>query len=66
MTFHPQYATNGKFYVDYTRVGDGTTVVAEYKVNPSNPNQGDIGTERILFTGAAAFFESQWRHGRVR
>jgi len=50
MTFHPQYATNGKFYVNYTRVGDGTTVVAEYKVNPSNPNQGDIGTERILFT----------------
>ena len=50
MTFHPQYATNGKFYVDYTRVGDGTTVVAEYKVNPSNPNQGDIATERMLFT----------------
>lgn len=50
MTFHPQYATNGKFYVDYTRVGDGTTVVAEYKVNPNNPNQGDIATERILFT----------------
>ena len=50
MTFHPQYATNGKFYVDYTRVGDGTTVVAEYKVNPNNPNQGDVASERILFT----------------
>src|SRR5678815_2741194 len=50
MTFHPQYATNGKFYVDYTRVGDGTTVIAEYKVNPNNPNQGDVATERIMLT----------------
>lgn len=50
MTFHPQYATNGKFYVDYTRVADGATIIAEYKVNPSDPNQGDIATERILLT----------------
>jgi len=50
LTFHPQFATNGKFYVDYTRVGDGTTVVAEYKTATGNPNQGDITTERILFT----------------
>src|SRR5689334_21067012 len=24
LTFHPQFANNGKFYVDYTRAGDGT------------------------------------------
>ncbi len=50
MTFHPQFATNGKFYVDYTRVVDGTTTVAESKVDPNNPNQGDIATERRPFT----------------
>jgi glucose/arabinose dehydrogenase len=50
MTFHPQFATNGKFYVDYTRVGDGTTVIAEYTLNPSDPNQGNINSERILLT----------------
>jgi glucose/arabinose dehydrogenase len=50
LTFHPQFATNGKFYVDYTRVGDGATIVAEYKTATGNPNQGDIATERILFT----------------
>ena len=26
LAFHPQYATNGKFFVNYTRAGDGATV----------------------------------------
>ncbi|MFN6964190.1 MAG: PQQ-dependent sugar dehydrogenase [Pyrinomonadaceae bacterium] len=50
MTFHPQFATNGKFYVNYTRVGDGATVIAEYAASLANPNQGDPATERILLT----------------
>lgn len=50
LAFHPQYATNGKFYVNYTRVGDGATIVAEYRVSTGNPNQGDISSERVLFT----------------
>jgi Glucose/sorbosone dehydrogenases len=50
LAFHPQFSTNGKFYVDYTRAGDGTTVIAEYKINSGNPNQGDISTERVLLT----------------
>jgi glucose/arabinose dehydrogenase len=52
LTFHPQFATNGKFYVNYTRAGDGATIVAEYKTTTGNgsSNQGDIATERILFT----------------
>ncbi len=52
LTFHPQFATNGKFYVNYTQVSTGTTVVAEYKTTTGtgSSNQGDIATERILFT----------------
>jgi glucose/arabinose dehydrogenase len=50
LVFHPQFAVNGKFYVNYTRVGDGATVVAEYKVSQNSPNQGDVNSERILFT----------------
>jgi glucose/arabinose dehydrogenase len=50
LTFHPQFAANGKFYVDYTRASDGATVIAEYKTTTGNPNQGDISTERILLT----------------
>ena len=30
LAFHPQYASNGRFFVYYTRSGDGTIVVAEY------------------------------------
>src|SRR2546423_4429152 len=33
MTFHPQFTTNGKFYVDYTRVADGATVIAVSKTS---------------------------------
>src|SRR5215475_12384379 len=31
LTFHPQFFTNGLFYVNYTRRPDGATVVAEYR-----------------------------------
>ena len=50
LTFHPQFAANGKFYVNYTRAGDGATVIAEYKTAVGSPNQGDIASERILLT----------------
>lgn len=48
MTVHRQFDTNGKFYVDYTRAGDGATVIAEYTTMAGNPNQGNIASERIL------------------
>ena len=52
MTFHPQFATNGKFYVNYTRVGDGATQIVEYKTTTGtgNSNSGDIAQERVLLT----------------
>lgn len=52
MTFHPQFTTNGKFYVDYTRVADGATIIAEYRTTSGtgSSNTGDISTERILLT----------------
>ena len=30
LAFHPLYSTNGRFFVYYTRTGDGTLVIAEY------------------------------------
>src|SRR5262249_37498534 len=33
LAFHPQYPANPRFYVDYTRAGDGATVIAEYKAS---------------------------------
>lgn len=52
LTFHPQFAANGKFYVNYTRAGDGATIVSEYRTTGGTgaSNTGDIATERVLFT----------------
>jgi glucose/arabinose dehydrogenase len=50
LAFHPQFATNGKFYVYYNRSGDSMIVIAEYKISGANPDQGDISSERILLT----------------
>jgi len=51
LTFHPNFATNGKFYVNYTAAGSGTTVVAEYTTmtGDGNSNTGNPNSERILF-----------------
>jgi glucose/sorbosone dehydrogenase len=47
LAFHPQYATNGRFFVNYTRKPDGATVIAQYVVSPSNPNIAGT-TETVL------------------
>src|SRR5688572_6139999 len=49
LAFHPQYESNGRFFVNYTRAGDGATVVAEYGVSPGDPNIANA-TERVLLT----------------
>ena len=48
LAFHPQYASNGKFYVNYT-VGSNPMVsrISEFTVS-SNPNQANPGSQRVL------------------
>lgn len=53
LAFHPDYETNGKFYVDYTDSG-GTTRIVEYQVS-SDPNVADPGSARILLSVAQPF-----------
>jgi glucose/arabinose dehydrogenase len=52
LTFHPQFAQNGKFYVNYVRTVGGQiqSIIAEYAVLAGNPNQADPASERILLT----------------
>lgn len=38
LAFDPGYATNGLFYICYTRFIDGAVVVERYNVDPENPN----------------------------
>src|SRR5262245_37519800 len=48
LAFHPQYASNGRFFVYYTRQTDGALVIAEYHVS-ANPNVAD-SAEKVLLT----------------
>jgi len=50
LAFHPDYASNGRFYVNYTRSSDGDTVIAEYQRSAGDPDVADPGSGRILLT----------------
>lgn len=47
LAFHPDYANNGKFYVNYTGSG-GDTRIAEYQVSAGNADIADTSTARIV------------------
>jgi glucose/arabinose dehydrogenase len=55
LAFHPQFATNGYFFVNYTRSGDGATIIARFKTTDSTNALGDPNSERILLTIAQPF-----------
>ena len=45
LAFHPDYAANGRLFVDYTRAEDGATVIAEFL---GGDETADPATERVL------------------
>ncbi len=48
VAFHPDYAQNGRFFVNYTN-NQGNTVIARFNVS-DDPNRADPDSERILLT----------------
>jgi hypothetical protein len=48
LAFHPQFSTNRRFYVNYTRQPDGATVVAEYHASAVNPNTAETAETALL------------------
>jgi glucose/arabinose dehydrogenase len=54
LAFHPGYATNRRFFVDYTRLADGATVIAEYHASAGDPNVADRA-ETVLLTIAQPY-----------
>ncbi|BAP30874.1 cadherin domain protein [Chryseobacterium sp. StRB126] len=47
LAFHPQYSTNGYFFVYYNNTA-GNIVLARYSVTPTNPDVADPNSEKIL------------------
>lgn len=53
VAFHPDYESNGFFYVNYTNTG-GNTVIARYSVS-QDPNAADPSSAAILLTVTQPF-----------
>lgn len=54
LAFHPQFATNGYFFVNYTRNSDGATIVSRFTAINGN-TVGDPTSEVILLNIAQPF-----------
>lgn len=50
LAFHPQYATNRRFFIYYTRAADGAIEIAEYEASTANPNQANPTPIRTIIT----------------
>ena len=48
LAFHPDYETNGYFYVNYTDNTGGDTVIARYTVSAANPDVANPASALIL------------------
>ena len=48
LAFHPQFSTNRRFFVNYTRQTDGATVIAEYRASATNGDVADTSETVLL------------------
>ena len=48
MAFHPDFATNGLFFVDYTQI-DGNAALVRFHVSADNPNLADPDSATTVF-----------------
>lgn len=53
LAFHPEYAGNGRFFVNYTDAR-GDTRISEFRVSP-DPDRADPGSERLVLGVAQPF-----------
>ncbi len=71
LAFHPNYATNGLFYVHFSSGGaDGlpaasSTVIAEYQVDANNRSLANPASRRIVLTVAQPQNETNHKGGMI-
>lgn len=48
LAFHPDYESNGRFFIHYSDLPRGNTVIAEYAVSAENPNLANPEPQQII------------------
>ena len=54
LAFHPEYQTNGRFFVHYSN-SSGDTQISEFSVSTSNPDIADPNSEVMILTVSQPF-----------
>jgi glucose/arabinose dehydrogenase len=49
LAFHPQYESNRRFFVYYTRASDGALIIERYERMADHPEHADPASARMLF-----------------
>jgi glucose/arabinose dehydrogenase len=55
LAFHPEYESNGTFFVNYTAPSPLRTVVSRFTVSAGNPNRADSLSEEVLLEFAQPY-----------
>jgi len=58
LAFDPDYATNGRFYVDYTSSSTGATLIDRYTVSPPTANKADPATRQQIISITQETFDN--------
>jgi glucose/arabinose dehydrogenase len=61
LALHPAFASNGRFFVNYTDLS-GNTVVASYRTRGDDPNRADLTTRRVILQIAQPFSNHNGGH----
>jgi len=48
LAFHPNYESNGYFYVNYTAASPNRTVISRFQASSGNPNVADANSELVI------------------
>jgi len=51
IAFHPDYATSGRFFVNYTRSTDDSTVISRFEVDPETGRADPVSETQLLAIG---------------
>ena len=67
LAFHPNYQTNGFFYIYYTQAAGSTSeiVVERFQVASGNPNQADKSSRQIIFSAVKNQNNSNHNGGKI-